>query len=332
LFYKISIQILNLIDMYKNVYPVNNYINLNLRKGDLMSSSKKYWESTNELVPIKYRTVLNEYLLSLKLENKAELTIITYCSILERFLQNCKIPIEELTSEDIRTWLTEFSVGKKPKTVGLVFTVLSSFFNFCLTEEYMERTVIKKRWKPKIPPSLPKYLDDYEFARVLHISKQLSIRDRAIVLFLFSSGCRVSELSNLNIQDVNINKRIAEVKGKGRKIRHIHISEQCALVLNNYLQTRSCNPSEPLFIKRYGQRLQVVGIRAILKKLGKNAGLKQSLHPHCCRHTFATQMMSRGADLQFIADELGHEDLNTTRIYAQIPTEDMKLKYQNIME
>lgn len=296
-----------------------------------MADLNKYWVSKLECIPVKTRTVLNEYLLSLKLENKAVATVTKYRWILERFLRKCTIPIEELTSEDIHSWINEFSVGKKAKTIDLVLATLASFFNFCLEEEYMERTVMKKRWKPKIPRTLPKYLDEYEYSHVKRMAEQFEKRDRALLLFLLSSGCRVSEVSNMNMQDVNLEKRIAEVTGKGRKIRQVHFSEECAMVLRGYLLTRSGERTEPLFMNKFQRRLQVGGIQQVLKKLGIKAGLKQSLHPHCCRHTFATNMLVRGADLQFIADEMGHSDLNTTRIYARIPNEDLKTKYQNIM-
>lgn len=296
-----------------------------------MKTSEKYWLSTHNGIDASSKQILNEYLQSLKLENKAIATIVKYRRILEKFLSKCTIPLENLTSNDVREWLDEFSVGKKPKTVDLVLAALSSFFYYCLDEEYMEIAVMKKRWRPKIPQTLPKYLDEFEYARVKRTAEHLPVRDRALVLFLFSSGCRVSEASNLNIHDVNIEKRTAEVIGKGKKIRHIHFSEECALVLNKYIKTRSSDPSEPLFKNKFGQRLLKGGIQQVLKKLGKKAGLMQSFHPHCCRHTFATRMLARGADLQFIADEMGHSDLNTTRIYARIPTEDMISKYQNIM-
>lgn len=296
-----------------------------------MESEIKYWVSTSELVTLETRMILNEYLLSLKLENKAVATIVKYREILERFFRECKIPIEDLVSDDVRTWLDEYSVGKKPKTVDLVLSTLSSFFTFCLNEEYIERTVMKKRWRPKIPKSLPKYLDEFEFARVKRIAEQTPIRDRALILFLFSSGCRVSEASSLNIQNVDLGKRTAEVLGKGKKIRHIHFSEECALVLEKYILNRNPKPLEPLFKNKFGNRLLVGGIQQVVKKVGIKAALNQSFHPHCCRHTFATNMLARGADLNFIADEMGHEDLNTTRIYARIPTEDMMAKYQNIM-
>lgn len=274
-----------------------------------MKPSGEYWQSShNGISPIS-KQILNEYLLSLKLENKAAATIIKYRRILEQFLRECPIHLEKLKAEDVRKWLDVFSIGKKPKTIDLILATLSTFFNFCLEEEYMKSAVIKKRWRIQIPRTLPKYLDEMEYARVKRISEQLPVRDRAIILFLFSSGCRVSEMSKLNIENVNLEKRTAEVIGKGKKIRHIHFSEECALVLKDYLRTRSGNLNEPLFMNKFSHRLLVGGIQQVLKKVGIKAGLNQSFHPHCCRHTFATRMLARGADLQFIADEMGHSGL-----------------------
>ncbi|WP_019243125.1 MULTISPECIES: tyrosine-type recombinase/integrase [Bacillus] len=296
-----------------------------------MSISGDYWKINRESIPFQTRTILNEYLLSLKLANKAEATIKKYRWILERFFSECIIPLEELDSHDVLEWLNEFSKGKKPKTVDLFLSALSSFFQFCLAEEYMENIVIKKRWRPNIPQALPKYLTEQEYTRVKLAAESLSLRNRSLILFLFSTGCRSSEVSSLNIQDVQLEKRTAIVKGKGKKIRHVHFSEECALVLKEYLATRRDDIEGPLFENKFGQRLTKSGIYLVTTKLGKKAGLTQSLHPHCCRHTFATNMLARGAEIEFIADEMGHADLNTTRIYARIPTEDMMLAYQNKM-
>ncbi|RFU60788.1 tyrosine-type recombinase/integrase [Peribacillus glennii] len=296
-----------------------------------MNTSQKYWQSTNEAIPVQTKTILNEYLLSLKLANKAEVTVTKYRSILERFFSECTISIEELTSDDVLKWLNKFSQGKKPKTVDLFLSVLSSFFKFCLAEEYKEHMVIKKRWRPNIPQSLPRYLNEQEYASVKLVSESLSLRDRAIVLFLFSSGCRRSELANLSIEDIDLDRRTARVIGKGKKIRHIHFSLDCALLLKEYIQSRQDDGIESLFVGRFGKPLKGQGIYHIIKKLGKKAELNHSLHPHSCRHTFATNMLARGADLEFIADEMGHANLNTTRVYARIPTEDMIIAYQNRM-
>ena len=178
---------------------------------------------------------------------------------------------------------------------------------------------------------MPKFLNDQEYARVKLVAETLTLRNRALILFLFSSGCRRSEVSNLSIQDVNLETRTAEVKGKGKKIRQVQFSVECALVLKDYLSARVDDSTDALFVTRHGLALQPGGIFKITEQLGKKAGLTQSLHPHCCRHTFATNMLARGASLEFIADEMGHADLNTTRIYARIPTEDMMLAYQNKM-
>lgn len=296
-----------------------------------MDTFQKFWVSTNELIPIQTRTVLNEYLLSLKLENKAESTILKYRSTLEKVLSKCHVNLEDLTHKDVLNWLNEYSQGKKPRTIDFYLSVISSFFNFCLAEGYMGKKVIKKRWRPKLPESLPRYLNEQEFARVKVASERMSIRDRALVLFLFSSGCRRSEVANLSIQDIDFAQHTAKVRGKGKKIRHIHFSVECAHVLKDYLHYRSYESTEPLFMNRFGRRLQPYSIYKVTRKLGEMGDLLQILHPHCCRHTFATKMLARGADIQFIADEMGHADLNTTRIYARIPTEDLILAYQNRM-
>lgn len=296
-----------------------------------MEGPKKIWESTDESIPIQTRMIINEYLLSLKLANKAQATITKYKWVLERFFRECLVHLELLTSEDVLKWLTQFAVDKKERTVDLFLSCLSSFFQFCLAEDYMENMAIKKRWRPKIPQSLPKYLTEEEYARVKLVAEELSIRDRSIILFLFSSGCQRGELCTLSIGDINLEQRTANVIGKGKKVRQVHFSVECGIVLKEYLQTRTCENTEPLFMNRFGQPLGPSAILQITSKLGKKAGLNLSLHPHVCRHTFATNMLARGADLGFIADEMGHADLNTTRIYVRIPTEDMMIAYQNKM-
>lgn len=296
-----------------------------------MSHIKKYWISTDTEIRLETRNILNEYLLNLKLSNKAEATITKYKAILGGFLRDCPISLEQLHSDDVFKWLQSYAVNKKEKTMNLVLATLSSFFKFCLMEDYMSEMVIKKRWRPKIPKSLPKYLNEQEYAKVKMVAEQLSLRDRGVVLFLFSSGCRRAEVAQLTIKDIDIEKRTAKVKGKGNKIRTVHFSIDCAFILKDYLGTREYVQTDPLFLNRWGHPLGQNGIYEIIKKLGKLAELPSPLHPHCCRHTFATNLLAKGADIQFIAEEMGHTDLNTTRVYARIPTEDMILAYQNIM-
>lgn len=291
----------------------------------------KYWVSIHEAIPAQTKKILNEYLLSLKLANKAESTISRYRTLLERFFVEYDVELDTLTSEAVLEWVNNYSEGKKESTVIIALSILTSFFNFCLAEDYLDKMVMKKRWGPKAPQPLPKFLTEQEYASVKMASELLPLRDRAIVLFLFSSGCRRSEVAQLLIEDVDLKRRTAVVQGKGKKFRKVHFSEECALIINEYLEARSADGKEPLFMTKYGLPLQQSGIYKITTKLGRLAGLKQTLHPHCCRHTFATNMLARGAELEFIADEMGHTNLNTTRVYARIPTEDIMLAYQNIM-
>lgn len=272
-----------------------------------MSPPNKYWISEHEGIPKETRNIFNEYLLSIKLENKAEATVSKYRMLLEKFLIECN-SLEDLTSDHVRGWLNTFSQNKSPRTIDLMLSCLSSFFKFCLEEEYMESMVIKNRWRPKIPQSLPQFLNEQEYARVKLVSEKMSARDRSLVLFLFSSGCSRTEVSYLQMQDVNMDKRTAKVIGKGNKFRNVHFSVECAFVLKEYIGTRIGNGSDYLFLNKFGNRLGTQSIYKITKKLGKQVGLLQSLHPHVFRHTFATMMIARGADLEFIADELGISD------------------------
>lgn len=186
-------------------------------------------------------------------------------------------------------------------------------------------------WRPRLPRTLPKYLNSSELARVKIKAEKLSPRDRALVGFLLSSGCRRSEVSGLDVEDIDLDNRTARVLGKGNKIREVHFDEESALILKQYLNNRP-KDKKPLFLNQFKERLMPIGIYAITTKLGKKADLLNSFSPHCCRHTFATNMIARGAELEFIGNELGHRDLNTTRIYARILSEQIIAAYRKIKE
>lgn len=292
---------------------------------------KEYWVITNNAIDDKTRYTANEYLQKIKLQGHSESTIDKYRRILERCFIGIAKPIGDWTSDDVLNWINKFYADKKPKTKDMIINVLSSFFNYCESEGYIEKTLIKKRWRPKINDTLPKYLGDDELAVTKLYAEKQSLRDRAIFLFLLSSGCRRTELKMLNKEDIDIDNRTAKVIGKGKKIRNVHISPECAIVLREYLTTR--NDSEPaLFLNKNGKRLGSCGIYHTTIKIGKMAGLQVKLHPHLLRHTFATCLLSRGADLGFIGDELGHNNHSTTRIYASVLSEKLISEYRKIKE
>jgi integrase/recombinase XerD len=278
-----------------------------------MNSVYKYLELSNEKIPLQTRIILNEYMLMLKF-TRSEATINKYHWILEKFCSECSISLKNLTLKDVLEWLNDSSVGKKPRTINLYLSCLSSFFKFCQEEGYMGSIVIKNRWRTKVPQSFHSYLNEQEYKRVKLAAKSFSLRDQALILFLFSTGCKSSELADLNIQDVDLERRIATLGN--RRMRYAHFSEECALVLKEYLRMRTVDKTKAVFINREGNRLLQKGIYEIIKRLGEKAGLQQSLHPRCIRHTVATRMLANGMNIEFVAYQIGHVDINTTFKYV----------------
>ncbi|MEC1525444.1 tyrosine-type recombinase/integrase [Neobacillus niacini] len=291
---------------------------------------KNYWQLTKDLPNEINQEIIGEFLLSLKVSNRSQITIITYRKFLELFFGEMKEPYTSLESNTILEWFKKNGAHYSEATLRLRLSILSSFFKFCIREDYIESSPMKGRWFPRLPQSLPKYLEKEEIAKIRNMSEFTSLRNQALVEFFLTSGCRVKEVSDLNREDVDLEDRTARVIGKGKKIRYVHFTEKCALLLERYFAL-SLNPQEALFVTTTGKRLAVRSIQGILQKLGGEAGLKTNLHPHRLRHTFATELLTKGADLSFIADELGHSDISTTQIYARLPRKEIISLYRKFM-
>lgn len=277
-----------------------------------MNTSESYWISTNEALTMQSKTILNDYLLRLKTASMEETTISINRSILERFLSECTVPFEDLNSDDVLKWFQAYSVGKKIQTLDVVISILSLFFKFCITEDYLNNKVVNSLWQYIIPQSLPKHLNGQEYTSVKLALEQVSLRDQVLVLFLFSSGCRSSELTQLTIQDVDLAKYSAEIKGKGGRSRTILFSIECGILLKEYLSTRSGDQTEPLFLNKLNKQLGTKEIYKVTTNLGQLAGLSRTLSPNVCRHTSAMNMYSKGLSVEFITELMGHTDLRTT--------------------
>jgi site-specific recombinase XerD len=293
---------------------------------------ERYWELKKTLPNGENQKVVNHYLLSLKLSNRSKVTILDYKRFLEWFFGDIEETFSSLSSERILDWLQTNRRQIKDKTYRRRLDVLSSFFNFCVQESLLERSPIKRRWFPRLPKPTPKYLDKKDIAKVRNESERASLRDQVIIEFMLTSGCRVGEVHQLNIDDINLENRTARVMGKGKKIRNVHFSEKCAVLLDRYLDSRQEMSSSPLFISiQKKNRLGISTIYKIVRKIGEGAGLLTRLHPHRLRHTFATELLAKGAELSFISDELGHANLETTQIYAGLPNQQIISKYRKYM-
>lgn len=289
-----------------------------------------YWELTKPLSNAANHEMISEFLLSLKLANRSQGTIYQYRYFLDKFFSEREEPFHSLSSETIREWFVKHEGESKEATIKFRLSILSSFYHFCVTEEHMEQSPIKSRWFPRLAKPVPKYLGKEEVAITRHQSESSTLRDQVLLEFMLTSGCRVAEVSGLNREDVDIENRTARVTGKGKKIRHVHFTDKCALLMEQYLDTTQ-NQSQAIFISEKGERLGTRRIQQILQEMGEDAGLSVRLHPHRLRHTFATDLLSKGADLGFIGDELGHSDISTTQIYARLPQNEIVSMYRKFM-
>ncbi|MFC7782902.1 tyrosine-type recombinase/integrase [Rossellomorea sp. GCM10028870] len=293
---------------------------------------EKYWQLTKALPLENNQEVVSDFLLSLKLANRSEGTVIQYRRFLEHFFNDMVDPFSSLSSDTILEWFRTHQSHIKEATLQLRLSILSSFYSFCLKEALVERSPIKSRWFPRLPQPVPKYLDKEEVAKIRQQCELTILRNQLLVEFMLVSGCRVSEVHRLNREDLNFEKRTAKVVGKGTKIRHVHFTDKCAVLLEMYLKTSRKKVSPALLVSNTtGKRLSIRTIQQILKDIGDNTELSLGLHPHRLRHTFATELLAKGAELSFIGDELGHSDLGTTLIYARLPKREIIALYRKYM-
>jgi site-specific recombinase XerD len=152
------------------------------------------------------------------------------------------------------------------------------------------------------------------------------LRDRAVLETFYSTGIRISELSGLNVDDMDFIGGIVKVMGKGKKERIVPIGDQAVTTVREYLSKRK-RDSQALFLNKNGKRITTRGIRNIVGKYLRLAGLRQGISAHSLRHSFATHLLNRGADLRSVQELLGHANLSTTQIYTHLTTERLKSVY-----
>ena len=217
--------------------------------------------------------------------------------------------------------------GRSPRSVARAVACYRGFYRFLVISGTLQTNPAADIQPPRAWKTLPKFLDTEEVDRLLaapDVSTPRGIRDRALVEVLYATGLRVSELINLRAQDLNLDDGYLTCFGKGRKQRLVPLGVEAASWVTRYI--REARPvllhrrsSPKLFVNaRGGTGLTRVGFWKILKAYGRQSGLMKSLSPHVLRHSFATHLLERGADLRAIQLMLGHADLSTTQIYTHI--------------
>jgi len=240
----------------------------------------------------------------------------------------------EITSLQVREFLAQLREKNYQKTtVVRKLATIRSFYKFLLKKGHIGANPLADIQTPKVDKRLPHFLAVEEVEKLLNApngSSFQSIRDRAILEVLYSTGLRVSELTALNVADIDTTGEIIKARGKGRRERVMPIGRMALESVKKYIEVRSTvpriNESDPgaLFLNRFGDRLSSRSIRKILDKYIRITGLNEKTSPHTLRHSFATHLLNRGANLRMVQELLGHKHLSTTQIYTHVTTAGLK--------
>jgi integrase/recombinase XerD len=237
-------------------------------------------------------------------------------------------PVETLDRRALEQFVRQLmGEGRSPRSVARAVACFRGFYRFLVVSGHRQDNPAVDVQAPRAWKTLPKFLSMEEVDRLIetpNTSEPRGLRDRALIEVLYATGLRVSEMINLRQQDLNLESGYLTCTGKGRKQRLVPIGDEASAWLERYiregrpalLKKRS---SPRLFVNaRGGSGLSRVGLWKILKEHGRQAGLSRTLSPHVLRHSFATHLLERGADLRAIQMMLGHSDLSTTQIYTHI--------------
>jgi len=234
----------------------------------------------------------------------------------------------------VRSFLSHLSVkGLQPTSLARKLATLRSFFRYLNREGVMEGNPAKTIPSPAAPQKLPPILTVDETFRLLDgpgVSPRSILRDRAMFELLYSSGLRVSELVGLNGEDLDRDGGVVRVRGKGRKERLVPVGSKALLALTRYLsEERKSLPAEgdPLFVNLRGTRLSTRSVHRILASRRRRQGEPKKVTPHSLRHSFATHLLSGGADLRAIQEMLGHRSLSTTQRYTRVDLDQLSRVY-----
>lgn len=240
----------------------------------------------------------------------------------------------DLSKDDINDFNYNLSINNlKTSSIKRRLSTIKNFYIFLETEGIADN-IIGKIYTPKSEKYLPEYLTIEEVDALINsfdISKDDELRNKAIIETMYSSGLRVSELINLKIKDINTQEKIIKVLGKGYKQREVPIRNEALYFIDLYLKNVRkkiiSNDKTTLFVNKKGHKLTRQYIFEMIRKHAKIINLNKTISPHTLRHSFATHLLSKGADLKTVKEMLGHENIETTQIYTHVAEEKIMSAY-----
>lgn len=265
-----------------------------------------------------------------KLEGLSDKTLKNYYLFLEKLNQFYRKPCSTINTMDLRLFLKVYGEGKKATTINGYITYLKTFFTWLQNEEYIIKNPAAKLKFTKTPKII---LEGYRADNLEKLRDScLTTREKAFFEVLESTACRISEIKNIKIDDINWYERSIKVTGKGNKQRIVYFSSRAKLYIEKYLQERS-GESEYIFIasKLPHNKMSVRSFQRMLKNIYKRSGVTERVHCHKFRRTQATYLLNSGMSLQGVQKFLGHESPETTQRYAQISQENLKNEYKRLV-
>jgi len=285
--------------------------------------------------------LLKRYVKHLELERGiSPLTVRNYTSDIQGFLDflgnNGIDSLDKVSRSTMRLylgWLHEQGIVRA--SISRKLSALRSFYRYLARENLVDAEPLSTLSSPKLEKRLPTFLTHEEMARLIEApdsSTPQGLRDRAILELLYAAGLRVSEITALDLHDIDLGSRQIKVWGKGSKERMALMGKPAAEALRLYLDLGRIKLegkayTKALFLNRFGERISERRIQHIIKKYGRQAGLEMRMFPHIMRHTFATHLLDGGADLRVVQDLLGHARLSSTQIYTHVSQSQIRRSY-----
>lgn len=295
------------------LYRVLSKYNMEAKKNEMIVSDNS-WEADVEM-----------YLARRLISGIKQSSIEQYKHHLVAFFQTVSKPVKDITEMDVTNYLAykRLKHGVNDKSLSNIERNINAFFSWQTKKGYLDKNPMDAMERVHVDKKVFYAFTDEELELIRRACK--TARDRAIIEVLYSTGCRVSELVNIKIEDVDFKRNeVKIIRGKGGKDRLVYLTEIAEMYLNKYMSTRE-DTSEYLFVsqrKPHGQ-LSIDAVERIAKRIEKETGVKK-VHPHRFRRTLATNLINRGMPVQEVQQILGHESLETTMVYCNVAAENVK--------
>ena len=246
------------------------------------------------------------------------------------------IEIDHVCKEDVRSFLGDLlRMGMNTRTIARKMASLRAFFKYLIRTEKITVNPVTALASPKIEKRLPEFFREDEIRDVLRSVTTDSVqglRDRSILELFYGTGMRLSELINMNTNDLDFHAGTVKVLGKGGKERIIPVGRNIRQSILTYFQNRNeyhpKTENRAMFLNRFGERISARGVQRVVQRCLKKVSDKKKLSPHVLRHTFATHLLDHGADLEAVKELLGHVNLSTTQIYTHLTMDRLKQIYR----